>query len=394
MTEAYIPFAPPTIGQKEVDAVVSALRSGWLTTGAVAKQVESWFIDNTGAEGAVAVNSATAALHLALESLGVGPGDAVFTTTMTFCSTAHVIEHVGATPVLIDVEPNTLNIDTSKLAPAIEDARSSGLHPSVILPVHYAGHPCDLTEIYSLAATEGLAVIEDAAHALPAFYNDRPIGAPAPLGVINMVAYSFYATKNVTGAEGGLLVGPEEFISRARQRSLHGMSKDAWQRYEPGASWEYDVIEAGWKYNLSDLNASLVRAQLEQITEFDRARRYVADSYLERLAGVPGVTLPVELPAARSAWHLFPIRIDSDTYGHTRNELISKLHQAGVGTSVHFKPIHLLSYYRNKYNLTPNAFPVASRAFDQLLSLPIYPLLTADHIRRVVDALVSFSKSD
>ena len=373
----YLPFSPPAIGDEEIHEVVETLRSPWITTGPKTRRFEQDFAAFLGAPGTLAVNSCTAALHTALVSLGVGPGDEVITTPLTFAATVNVIEHVGARPVLVDVGPDTLNIDPERIADAITPRTRA------ILPVHYAGHPVDLDAVRTLAAMHDLTVVEDAAHALPAAYRGQPIGAGP-----NLVAFSFYATKNMTTAEGGMLTGSPEFIERARCISLHGMSRDAWRRYSEGGRWRYEVVMPGFKYNMTDIQASLGLWQLRKLERFHQRRRAVAQAYTEALATEDALEPPSERAAVRHAWHLYVLRLRPDALRIDRNRFIQELTMRNIGTSVHFIPIHLHRYYREKYGYAPDDFPVAYEHFERMLSLPMHPQLTDHDVADVIDAVL------
>ena len=389
MRETFLPFSPPALGDEEIDEVVDTLRSDWITTGPKVKRFENEFATRVDSPGAVAVFSCTDALQVALAALGIGPGDAVFTTTMTFCSTVHVIEHLGATPVLVDVEPDTLNIDAASLRDAVRDVASRGiLRPRAVMPVHYAGHPCDMDAIDTIAAEHGLAIVEDAAHAVPATYGSRTIGDPAaPDGVVRATAFSFYATKNMTTGEGGMLTGPAELLEEARLWSLHGMSRDAWNRYGKGGSWFYEVVRPGFKCNMTDIQASLGLVQLRRLDGFQRARRHAVERYAELLADVAEIELPVERDGVSSAWHLYPIRLHLDALSIDRGSFIEQLHEQNIGASVHFIPVHTHPYYRDRYAFEPDHYPVAWREFQRLVSLPLHPRLTDDDIADVAAAV-------
>ena len=353
MRNAFLPFSPPCLDDDEINEVVESLRSGWITTGPKCRAFESAFAKRLHSPEALAVSSCTAALHTALAVLGIGPGDEVITSCLTFCSTVGVIEHVGAAPVLVDVEPDTLNLDPAAVAAAVTD------RTKVILPVHYGGHPCDMTALQNIAAKHGLDMVEDAAHALPARHGDRWIGQGD-----NPVAFSFYATKNLTTAEGGMLTGSPAFIEKARVASLHGMSKDAWKRYDKGGSWYYEVVMPGFKYNLPDVLAAIGLAQLRKLERMQARRREVVARYGEAFADLP-LQLPVQRQGMTSAWHLYPIRL-RDEAPVARNAFIERLGAVNIGTSVHFIPIHFHPYYRDKYGWREGMFPVAEDAFARL----------------------------
>lgn len=377
MRKTFLPFSPPMIGEEEIAEVVDTLRSDWITTGPKTKRFEEEFASYLGAPAALALNSCTAALHTALVTLGVGPGDEVITTPMTFAASVNVIEHVGARPVLVDVEPDTLNIDPLQIERALTPRTRA------ILPVHYAGHPVDLDAIFELARPRGIIVLEDAAHALPASYKGRRIGSSG-----NPVAFSFYATKNLTTAEGGMLTGDPEFIERARVLSLHGMSRDAWKRYDKGGSWYYEVVAPGFKYNMTDIQASLGLWQLRKLEAFQRRRREVVKKYNEAFQQVEALETPVERPEVEHAWHLYVLRLRLEALRIDRNRFIDELKARNIGTSVHFIPIHLHPYYRDKYGYKPVDFPVAYANYQRMLSLPLNPRLTDEDVADVIEAVL------
>src|SRR5579864_2491936 len=310
----FLPFAPPLIGEEEIAEVVDTLRSSWITTGPKTRQFESDFAAYLQAPGAVAMSSCTAALHTALVAGGIKPGDEVITTPMTFAATVNVIEHVGARPVLVDVEPDTLNIDPVAIERAISPRTRA------ILAVHYSGHPADLDAIEELARENDLFVIEDAAHALPARYKDRMIGAGR-----NPTAFSFYATKNLTTGEGGMLTGSDEFLERARPFSLHGMTRDALSRYAKGGSWRYEILSPGFKYNMTDIQAAMGLCQLRKLECFDARRREIVETYHDAFAGEDALELPVERHDVRHAWHLYVLRLRPDALRIGRDEFIDEM---------------------------------------------------------------------
>lgn len=372
----FLSFSPPDITEEEIAAVVDTLRSSWITTGPKTKQFESEFRDYLGAESTLALNSCTAGLHLALLTLGIGPGDEVITTPMTFCSSVNVIEHVGATPVLADVEPDTLTIDPQAVAAAITPRTKA------IMPVHYAGHPADMGPLLDLARTHGLYIIEDAAHALPARYRGQRIGT-----IGDLTAFSFYATKNLTTAEGGMLVGKPEHIERARILGLHGMSRDAWKRYTAEGSWFYEVVEPGFKYNMTDIQAALGLVQLSRLEAMQARRREIVVQYHAAFSGRDELQIPVERDDVNSAWHLYVLRLNLERLNLNRAQFITELNQRNIGTSVHFIPIHLHPYYRDKYGFQPEQFPVAYNGYQRMLSLPLNPRMTDADVSDVVAAV-------
>jgi dTDP-4-amino-4,6-dideoxygalactose transaminase len=372
----FLLFSPPAIGGEEIEEVVDTLRSGWITTGPKTRQFEAEFRNRVQAPDALGLNSCTAGLHIGLLALGVRPGDEVITTPMTFCACANVIEHLGARPRFADVEPDTLNLDPAAIEAAVTPRTKA------ILPVHYAGHPAELDSINDIAASRGLAVIEDAAHAVPARYKGRMIGSGS-----NPVSFSFYATKNLTTGEGGMLTGSPELLARARVLALHGMSRDAWNRYGPGGSWFYEVDEPGFKYNMTDIQAAMGLAQLRKLERFQTRRRQVVAAYNLAFRGLEPLETPVERPEVEHAWHLYVLRLRPGTLRIGRDRFIQELTARNIGTSVHFIPIHLHPYYRNKYGYQPGDFPAAYDAYQRLVSLPLHPLLSDTDVSDVVTAV-------
>jgi dTDP-4-amino-4,6-dideoxygalactose transaminase len=377
----FLPFAPPVIGEEEIQEVVDTLRSDWITTGPKTKRFETEFAAYLEAPGALALNSCTAGLHTALATLGVGPGDEVITTPITFTASVNVIEHVGARPVLVDVEPDTLNIDPAAVLTAVTPRTRA------ILPVHYAGHPVDLDAIHDVARGVSATVIEDAAHALPARYKGRWIGSGQ-----NPVSFSFYATKNMTTAEGGMLTGAPDFLERARVLSLHGMSRDAWNRYGKGGTWRYEVLAPGFKYNMTDIQAALGLCQLRKLASFQERRREVVRAYGEAFRDDVALELPVERADVEHAWHLYVLRLVPGALRITRDRFIDELTARNIGTSVHFIPIHMHPYYRQKYGYTPDRFPVALANFDRMLSLPLSAKLSDQDVADVIDAVLDVTR--
>jgi len=378
----FLPFSPPSIGEEEIAEVVSALRSGWITTGPRTKQFEQEFASYVGAPAALALNSCTAGLHTALVAYGIGKGDEVITTPMTFAASANVIEHVGARPIFVDVEGDTLNIDPVAIG------RSIGPRTRAILVVHYAGHPAEMDSIASLASSHDLRILEDAAHAFPAKYKGRMIGSGS-----NLVAFSFYATKNLTTSEGGMLTGDPQLIDQARIISLHGMSRDAWRRYDKGGSWRYEVVMPGFKYNLTDVAAAIGLKQLAKIDSLQARRRAIAASYSAAFANICELELPAVRPEVEHAWHLYVLRIRPNTLRIGRDQFIEELTRRNIGTSVHFIPVHLHPYYRDKYGLEPEDFPVAYRNHARQLSLPLHPGLSERDVDDVISAVADIVRT-
>lgn len=395
MRNTFLPFSPPYIADEEIAEVVDTLRSDWITTGPKVRRLELKFAEFIGAPEAVALSSGTAALHLALLSLAIGPGDAVITTPMTFCSTVHVIEHVGAHPILVDIEPDTLNIDPAKVEETVAMLRGSKLKPRAIIPVHLYGHPCDMTSLLRIAREHELALVEDAAHALPAGYAGRNIGSwDGTQEVPVLTAFSFYATKNLTTAEGGMLTGPPELLKEARMWSLHGMNRDAWKRYESTGSWYYEVDRPGFKYNLTDIQAALGLQQLRKLPDFHQRRTEIVRQYNEAFSSFPGLTLPMEKPYARHAWHLYVLRLDPRCCPGGRGAFIEQLKARNIGSSVHFIPVHLHPYYRSKYGFREQDFPIAFREYQRIVSLPLYPRMTSRDVDDVIEAVEGILASE
>jgi dTDP-4-amino-4,6-dideoxygalactose transaminase len=377
----FLLFSTPAIGEEEMLEVADTLRSGWITTGPKTQQFESAFRDRVGAPGALGLNSCTAGLHLGLLALGTRAGDEVITTPMTFCACANVIEHLGATPVLVDVEPDTLNLSPR----AVEAAMTA--RTRAVLAVHYAGHPVDLDPIEDIAKTHGVTVIEDAAHALPASYKGRVIGSGS-----NPVAFSFYATKNLTTGEGGMLTGSPELIARARTLGLHGMSRDAWKRYGHGGSWFYQVDEPGFKYNMTDVQAAMGVAQLRKLPRFQARRREIVAAYNLAFRDLDALEIPVERPEVEHAWHLYVLRLRLGALRVGRDQFIHELAALNIGTSVHFIPIHIHPFYQQKYGYKPHQFPVAYQSYQRMLSLPLHPLLTDADVSDVITAVLDVAQ--
>lgn len=372
-----IPFALPDLGEAEIEAVVAAIRSGWVTTGPRVKHFEQEFADLCGPGViAVSVSSATAGLHLALEAIGIGPGDEVLLPTWTFTATAEVVRYLGAEPVLVDVDAETLNIDLAAAELAVTERTKA------IMPVHFAGLAMLPSAISSFAACHGLKVVEDAAHALPASAEGQFVGSGESVATV----FSFYATKSITTGEGGMVVTRDPAIAdRMRVMRLHGINRDAFDRYRSAVpSWQYDVVAPGYKYNLTDPAAAMGLVQLSRVREMRDRRAQIAAVYDEALA-----SLDIETPAHAAdgdthSWHLYVMRLPN---GEDRDAFIHGLSDQGIGSSVHFIPLHLQPYWRDRNNLCPEDFPVASRQFGRVVSLPIYSSMKDSEIDRVVDAV-------
>lgn len=369
-----LPFCLPTIGPKEKEEILSVLDSGWLTAGSVTKRFEEDLRAYVGAAHAVALSSCTAALHLSLLALALGPRDEVIVPSFTFCSTVNVVVHTGAVPVFADVDPVTLTIDHDDFARKISDKTKA------VIVVHYAGYPCDMDPVLQAARDRGIFVIEDAAHALGASYKGTMIGA-----VGDVTCFSFYPTKTITTGEGGAVTTDDEGLAeKIRRLSLHGMTRDAWERYTSTASWQYQVTVPGYKYNMTDLEAALGVRQLERIEEFIGARERLWEVYSEELSGLDEVSLPPLPPAGRHARHLFPVLLEESS-PVSRDELIELLRRENIGTSVHFLPVHLQPYYKREYPLV--SLPVTESAYERVFSLPLYPRMTEDDAADAARAL-------
>lgn len=376
--EHFLPFSRPSLGELEIEAVVACLRSGWLTTGPKAKQFEQEFSKFVGAKYAVAINSATAGLHLALEAFGIGPGDKIVTTPYTFTATAEVIRYLGADPLFVDIEPNYLSISASEIA-KIDDE-----NVKAVIPVHFAGQACEMDALLAIAGERGWRVIEDAAHALPATHNGRMIGT---LG--DVTVYSFYANKTITTGEGGMLVTDNRSVAeRARQMRLHGISRDVFDRYTAKTpSWYYEVVAPGFKYNMTDLAAVIGIQQLKKADAFQRRRSWIARRYTDALQGLPLKTPQTRNESDIHSWHLYVIQLELESLRINRDEFIEYMAAAGIGTSVHFIPLHIQPYWRDRYNHSPEDFPVAYDVYRRAVSLPIYPSMSDADVERVIRAV-------
>jgi dTDP-4-amino-4,6-dideoxygalactose transaminase len=375
--ERFLPFHQPLIGAEERRELGEALDSGWLTTGPRAKRFEEAFRAYIGCGHALGVSSCTAALHLALLALGIGEGDEVITSPVTFPATANVIIHVGARPVFVDVEPDTLNLDTAQIADRITPRTRA------ILPVHFAGHPSEMDEVLGLAERHALAVVEDAAHAIESAYRGRKVGA-----IGTAAAFSFYPTKNLTTGEGGMLTTSDPALAeRARILSLHGLSKDAWRRYGPGPFQHWEALLPGYKYNLSDLQAALGLHQLPRVEAWLEVRRRYAEMYTEAFAGLPGIQPLGIRPHVRHAHHLYVILVRPECLAADRDQILLALQQEGIGVGVHFRSLHLHPYYRDRFGFQPDDFPVARWASDRVISLPLYPKMTQRDVAQVIEAV-------
>jgi dTDP-4-amino-4,6-dideoxygalactose transaminase len=375
--EPFLPFAQPDIGEGEINEVVDTLRSGWLTGGPKAKAFEEAFAEATAAKHAVSLSSCTAGLHLALLAAGVGPGDEVITTPITFAATVNMVLHVGATPVLADVSEDDYNIDPAEVERRITPKTKA------IIPVHYGGQACRMDELLALAHRHGLRVIEDAAHGLGASYKGRPVGAIGDAAV-----FSFYPIKNITTGQGGMLTTDDEALAEhVRLLSLHGLSKNAWDRYTDKGSWAYQVLAPGFNYVMTDIQAAIGIHQMRRLPAFQARRVELAHLYDDLLADLREIVRPRVRDDVEHGWHLYAIRLLSDGLRIGRDELIEELRARGIGTTVNFIPIHYHPYFRETLGLCPGDYPVAERVFEGLVSLPLYPKMQDGDVERVSRAL-------
>lgn len=379
METKFLPFALPEISEDEIAEVADSLRSGWVTTGPKARQFESDFASYLGCGvETIAVNSATAGLHLGLEALGIGPGDEVITTTHTFTATAEVVRYLGADPVLVDVDETSLCIDVSAVEAAITSKTKA------LIPVHFGGRAADMAPLLALAHKHGIAVMEDAAHALPTTFNGKLIGTLNS----DVTVFSFYANKTMTTGEGGMLVTRNPDIARrARTMRLHGINRDAFDRFTSKApSWYYEIVAPGFKYNMTDIAAAMGIHQLKKVGRFQEARARIAALYDEAFASLPVILPPKAAPGDVHAWHLYVIQL-GDEAGISRDEFIERMFAQGIGCSVHYIPLHLHPYWRDTYQLRPEMFPASQRIYERSVSLPIYSRMTESDAVRVIEAV-------
>lgn len=378
MRATFLPFSIPTIGDEEINEVVDSLRSGWITTGPKVKRFEEAFKEYTGAPFAVPLASATAGLHLALLALKFNPGDEVITTPMTFAATVTMIVQAGGTPVLADIEPGTLNIDPNKIRARITPRTKA------IIPVHFAGQPCDLDEIFAIAREHGLAVIEDAAHAIGTEYKGKRIGSFSSVSV-----FSFHPIKNITTGEGGMVAtDDEQMAEEISLMKFHGMNREAWKRYEASGTPNYDIVLPGFKYNMMDLQAALGLHQLAKLDDFNEKREKLALLYQAAFADVPEIVTPKEVPYPhRHAWHLYTPLVRIEELAIDRDRFMAELKKKNIGTGLHFKAIHHHKYYQERLRIPEGELPVADYASHRILSLPLFPLMTEEDAQDVVAAV-------
>ncbi len=378
MADNRIPYMRPSVGQEEIDEVVDTLKSGWITTGPKTHKFEEMVRDYVGAKNAIVLNSCTAALHLSLIAAGVEGGE-VITTPYTFAATVNTIIQSGAKPVLVDVQKDTFNIDPANIEKAITPKTKA------IVPVDYAGQACDLDEINKIAKEHNLKVIEDAAHAIGAKYKGKRLGTMA-----DSTCFSFYATKNMTTAEGGAATTNDEKIaSRVRMLGLHGMSKDAWKRYGDKGSWYYEIEDLGWKYNMTDIAAAMGMHQLKKLDGFIEQRREIAKRFNEEFSKVDGLITPTEKKDRLHIYHLYPLLLEN----YDRAKFIEKMSEQGIGCSVHFIPIHMHPYYKKALGYREGRFPVAEWLYKREVSLPLYPAMSDVDIERVIEEVKKIVKT-
>jgi len=384
MPDRFIPFSLPLIGDEEIAEVVDTLKSGWLTTGPKTKQFEADFAEYVGCRHAIAVNSCTSALHLALDAVGVGRDDMVITTPMTFAATAEVVRYFGARPIFVDIDEGTMNISPALLEETLAGMKDEDRkRVKAIVPVHMAGQPCDMDPIMDTARRYGVKVVEDAAHTLPARYKGRTVGT-----IADITAFSFYATKCITTGEGGMVATDDDgYAEKMRIMSLHGISKDAWKRYTKEGSWYYEVIRPGYKYNMPDIAGAIGLQQLKKADAFHGMRTRHAGMYNEALGGHPAVELPVVSQDVVHSWHLYIMKLRLDRLNIDRAAFIEELREMGVFASVHFIPLHIHPYYRETYGYKPQDYPVAAAVYERIVSLPFYPRMSDDDLQYVTDCV-------
>jgi len=378
MKNDFLQFHKPFISEEEVDEIVDTVRSGWIGMGPKTIKFENNFSEYIGVNKSVAVSSWTAAGHLTLEAFGLKAGDEVIVPTMTFPATAEIVCYFSAKPVFVDVEENTLNMSLEALEKAITPKTK------VVIPVHYAGQPCDLDEVHEIAQKYKLKVFEDAAHALPALYKGKKIGT-----ISEVTCFSFYATKTLSTGEGGMIcTNDEEIAERCTIMRLHGINRDAWKRYTESGSWYYEVVAPGYKYNFTDLQASLGLPQLKKIDAMWESRKRIASKYTEALKDLDTIQLHTLKPDRESSFHLFPIRLHLDRLTKNRAQLINELRNLNIGVGVHFMPVHQHLYYSESFNLRDEDYPIATAVFPRLISLPIYPGMKDESVDKVIDVLI------
>jgi len=381
------------MGPEEEREVLEALRSGWITTGPKAKRFESEFAAYVGARNALAVAHCTGALHLALWAIGIEPGDEVITTPFTFTATAEVLAYLGARPVFVDIDPGTFNINPAR----IEEALESGAHSKVraVMPVHFAGQPCEMDRIVAIARNHGLKVVEDAAHAVSAarYMDGRGMVKVGTIG--DLTCFSFYATKNITSAEGGMITTEDDALAhKIAVASLHGMDRDAWKRYDKSGSWFYEVHDVGFKYNLSDVHAAIGLAQLRRADDLMARRAAIARAYSQTFAGIEALQTPYSGNGIVHAWHLYVLRLHPELLRIGRDQFVELLRERGVGASVHCIPLHTMDFYQRRYGYRAGDFPIAEDVFSRCLSLPIFPAMEEGDVNHVVETVLALVREN
>ena len=379
MRENFLPFALPDLDDSELAEIREALNSGWVTTGPKTRQFESEFASVVGAKHAVAVNSCTAAMHLALEAIGLKKGDEVITTPYTFAATAEVIRYFDARPVFVDVESGFFNIDPALIERVLTERTKA------ILPVHIAGLPAELARVHEIAKRRGVSVIEDAAHAFPSRYRGKMVGA-----LSDVTCFSFYATKTITTGEGGMICTESDALAdRCRMMALHGISKDAWKRYTAEGTWYYEIIAPGYKYNMTDVAAAMGLAQLRKARKMHERRKEIARIYHEAFSPIGELQVPGDRADAQHAWHLYMLRLNLDRLRINRAGFMEELKKRNIGASVHFIPLHVHPYYRDTFGYRPEDLPVAYREYMREVSLPIFSKMSGEDVQSVVDAVTA-----
>jgi len=374
----FLPFALPDLDESEFEQVKEALESGWITTGPKTKEFERQFAEAVGARHAIAVNSCTAAMHLALEAIGLQRGDEVITTPYTFAATAEVIRYFDAKPVFVDIEPVTLNIDPSRIEKAVTSKTRA------IIPVHIAGASADLAAIQEIANKHSLRVIEDAAHAFPSTYQGQSIGS-----ISDFTCFSFYATKTITTGEGGMITtNNDEWADRCRIMALHGISRDAWKRYTEQGNWYYEVVAPGYKYNLTDIASGIGLAQLKKANRMLSRRKEIASQYNKAFGCRKEFQIPLKADTPGHAWHLYLLRLNSERCAISRNQFIDEMKARKIGTSVHFIPLHMHPYYRTTYKYNVSDFPIASAEYSRVVSLPLYSKMKDSDATDVIECVL------
>ena len=388
-----VAFHRPAMGPEEEREVVDTLRSGWITTGPKAKRFEKEFAEYVGARHALAVAHCTGALHLSLWALGFGPGDEVITSPFTFTATAEVMGYLGVKPVFVDVDPGTFNLSPAR----VEEALESGRHRKVkaLLPVHFAGHPCDMDRLLAIARQYNLKMVEDAAHAAGGARHLDGRGMTRVGTIGDLTCFSFYATKNFTSAEGGMITTSDDALAeKIAVASLHGMNRDAWKRYDKSGSWYYEIHDLGFKYNLSDVHAAIGLAQLRRAPEFMRRRTEIATRYSEAFRACDALQVPFCEAGIEHPWHLYVLRIKPELLRVGRGQMVEILRERGVGTSVHCIPLHTMHYYQRTYGYRNGDFPVAEDIFNRCFSLPLYASMSDEDVDYVIENVLAISKEN